>query len=301
MSGRLSTVLVASFILSALLSCASTPRSPYVREAAGSTHTGGRIRVVNLNMLHGWPRFEHLDERVEHIASELAKLEPDVVLLQEVPFRAGVGPQAIVRIADRLGSSLVYQRANGYGRLIGFEEGEAVLSRFPVISWEMHSLKPQPGLFERRIVLRVELETDMGRLEVYCTHLSDKPRRAWLRRGQAEDLVWYMREGHGESELPLVLGGDFNANPDSNVYQLLRQSGLQDAGLPAGAATCCIDDLRDPAEAPEQRIDYLFLHGLEVLQAGLLFDRPFLAQDGALWASDHLGLLIDCRARPPRN
>jgi len=42
--------------------------------------------------------------------------------------------------------------------------------------------------------------------------------------------------------------------------------------LPVGAATCCIDDLRDPAEAPEQRIDYLFLRGLKVLQAGLLFD-----------------------------
>ena len=66
--------------------------------------------------------------------------------------------------------------------MIGFEEGEAVLSRFPVISWELHRLKPRPSLFERRIVLRLELEA-------YSTYLSDKVRRAWLRRGQTEDPV----------------------------------------------------------------------------------------------------------------
>jgi endonuclease/exonuclease/phosphatase family metal-dependent hydrolase len=294
------TRLLSAVLLPALFSCTSIPRSPYVREAAGTTQTAGQIRVVNLNMLHGWPRFELLDERVEHIASELARLNPDVVLLQEVPFRAGVVPQAVVRIADRLGSSLVYQRANGFGRLIGFEEGEAVLSRFPVISWEVHCLRPQPSPFERRIVLRVELQTDRGRLEVYCTHLSDKPRRTRLRRGQAGDLIAFVQESRRYRELPVILGGDFNAGPGSGVYQLLRQSGFQDAGLSAGVATCCIDDLRDPAEAPEERIDYLFLRGLEVLEARLLFDRPFPVRDGALWASDHLGLLIDCRVRPPR-
>jgi endonuclease/exonuclease/phosphatase family metal-dependent hydrolase len=299
MTGRLSAVFLAAVVLPALFSCTFIPRSLYVRKAAGTAQTGGHIRVANLNMLHGWPRFELLDERVEHIASELARLNPDVVILQEVPFRTGVAPQAVVRIANRLGSSLVYQRANGYGRLIGFEEGEAVLSRFPVISWEVHRLRPQPSPFERRIVLRLELETDLGRLEVYNTHLSDKPRRAWLRRGQAEDLVRYIRESHREGELPAILGGDFNADPGSDVYQLLLRSGFQDAGLPAGAATCCIDDLRNPTDAPEQRIDCLFLRGLEVLEAGLLFDRPFLVQDGVLWACDHLGLFIDGRVQPP--
>ena len=50
-------------------------------------------------------------------------------------------------MAERLGKALhmnyVYARANGSRRLIGFEEGSAILSRFP--SWRPNALSCRPG------------------------------------------------------------------------------------------------------------------------------------------------------------
>lgn len=39
----------------------------------------GPLRVLSLNMLHGFPRFERLPERLVLIAHEIGRLDPDIV------------------------------------------------------------------------------------------------------------------------------------------------------------------------------------------------------------------------------
>ena len=48
----------------------------------------GPLRVVDLNMLHGFPDFKDLPLRIDLIAGEIRRLDADVVLLQEVPWTA---------------------------------------------------------------------------------------------------------------------------------------------------------------------------------------------------------------------
>jgi endonuclease/exonuclease/phosphatase family metal-dependent hydrolase len=78
-------------------------------------------------MLHGFPTFHRLGERLELIVDEARRLDADVVLLQEVPWTPAMGGVAEA-LAARLAMNHVYLRANGNRGAILFEEGEAILS-----------------------------------------------------------------------------------------------------------------------------------------------------------------------------
>jgi len=83
-------------------------------------------------MLHGFPGFELLDERLQTIADEINLIEPDIVLLQEVPWTLRRG-NAAKHLAEQTEMNYAYLRANGNRWAIGFEEGEAILSLFPLL------------------------------------------------------------------------------------------------------------------------------------------------------------------------
>jgi endonuclease/exonuclease/phosphatase family metal-dependent hydrolase len=265
------------------------------------------ITVATLNMLHGLPRFEYLEERKVLLLEELKRLAPDVVLLQEVPVLRNRSEQIGPWLAERLGYSLAYGRANGRVSWLGFEEGEAVLSRYPILEVQRHVLLPKPGLFENRIVLRAAIDTPLGVLEAYSTHFSHKVNRDPLRLKQGEDLMRFLRETYRYRELPAVVGGDINAFPDSEPVRMLLERGLKDAALladpPEDGATSWFRDITDPADGPQVRIDYLFLfaEGAErrftVARCTRFLDRPFRVPDstqtGWLWASDHVGVICE--------
>ena len=62
-------------------------------------------------MLHGFPKFKFLPERLEMIASEINRLDPDIVLLQEVPWTLKIGSAAEF-LAEKTGMNHAYLRAN---------------------------------------------------------------------------------------------------------------------------------------------------------------------------------------------
>ena len=79
----------------------------------------------------------------------------------------------------------VFFRANGNRRAILFEEGVAVLSRFPILDSVGIALPPKAGFFENRVALHARLQTPRTVLDVVCTHLAERPRgssRATSRR-----------------------------------------------------------------------------------------------------------------------
>jgi endonuclease/exonuclease/phosphatase family metal-dependent hydrolase len=264
------------------------------------------ITVATLNMLHGLPRFEHLEQRKDLILSELKRLTPDVILLQEVPVLRSRPEQIGAWLAEGLGYNLAYARANGRAFWIGFEEGEAVLSRFPIREVRRHLLLPKPGMFENRIVLRAVIDTPLGVLEVYNTHFSHRVNRDSLRLEQAVDLIRYLRSTYTFRELPAVIGGDINAFPDSPPTRLLLEEGLVDAALqvdpPADGPTSWFRDITNPSDGPRARIDYLFLYadGAEkpftVRRCFRFLNQPFSTPTGWLWASDHVGVICELAA-----
>lgn len=254
----------------------------------------GPLRVMSLNVLHGFPDFEELPERLDRIAEEIRRQDADVVLLQEVPWTSRLGNGAGY-LSDRSGLNYLYLRANGNRWTIMFEEGEAILSRYPLLDAAFVELKPRAGFFEHRVVLSAKVATPWGEVSFFVTHLTNGEQE--INRLQAAHLLEFV-EVSGEGVR--IIAGDFNAVESSiQIMGLTRLwvDTYHDANLIDDGFTCCIDDLaHGPDEALEKRIDYIFLatgegHYARVVDSKRVLHQPFRYGDGWLWASDHIGLL----------
>jgi len=282
-------LLLAGLLLTAWVLSASRPGS----------RAEGPLRVMSLNVLHGFPRFEHLSRRLDLIAAEIRRQDADIVCLQEVPWTLRLGSGASY-LADRTGLNYLYLRANGNRWAILFEEGEAILSRYPLRDPAVVELWPAPGPFEHRVAFHATAVTPWGDLRIFATHLTaGKP---GLNQGQAAALQSFVAAtGSG----PAVVAGDLNATDDSSQIQALdgiwvdtyRAANPGDPGL-----TCCIDNLAAESEPLEERIDFLFLAPggqARVVSSRRVLDQAVWVGDGWQWASDHVGLLTTIELGPP--
>ncbi len=252
------------------------------------------FRFVNLNMLHGFPGFRDLPTRVDLIGEELDRLSASVVCLQEVPWTRITGSTASI-LSDKLAISYVYLPANGNRKTILFSEGVAILSKYPISDVQYSELSPRAGFFEHRVALSVSIETFIGKIRIVCTHLTNG--ESDINLGQIQSLYDFSSKFHE----PLIIAGDFNAREDEPQIKYLQEKWTdvyrathpRDPGL-----TCCIDDLYDPDDILEVRIDYIFIspgkdikiktHDIEVI-----FDSPQRVNSGLIWASDHAGLYAE--------
>jgi len=247
----------------------------------------GRLNILSLNVLHDFPRFDSLSQRLDLVAQEIHRLDADIVLLQEVPWTGGIG-YGVECIANQVGMNYVYLRANGNHNAIRFEEGEAILSVYPLHSVTFTELKPQASYFQHRIVLHAVVSTPGGDLNLFDTHLSGG---SDVGPGQVAALSAFM-EGNAS---PAILTGDFNALDSSPQIISLRKTWVDsyrafhpnDLGY-----TGSVDDLHaGPDEPLEKRIDYIFVSpDLHLLDSGQFADHPFAVDNGWLWISDHIGL-----------
>jgi endonuclease/exonuclease/phosphatase family metal-dependent hydrolase len=202
----------------------------------------------------------------------------DVVLLQEVQPRPH-GSQAH-QLAHAMGlEHALYASA---GRTFGIPDGIAVISRWPMLYAMEQKLEPQrPDLLDRiakRLVLRVVIDTPLGRVEVYALHLS-LSRDARTRSALA--IAAFAR--HQRQLLPAdhaVFGGDFNAHPDEPCLQHLQEKcHVIDAAQPAGPTY--------PAPWPRRRLDYLLTSpGLRVIKV----------EKRKTMGSDHQGIVLQLEA-----
>ncbi len=260
--------------------------------ATAAARTEGSLRVLSLNLLHGFPRFEQLDARLELIAAEIRRLDPDLVCLQEVPWHWGSAARAL---AQSTGLNYLFLRANGNRWTILFEEGEAILSRYPLRDAAVTELQASAGPFEHRVALQATAVTPWGDLRVVSTHLTHGDPA--VNEAQVASLIAFVAAG--DASAPAIVAGDFNAQEDSPQIQALRAVGWIDtyrAAQPHDPGhTCCIDDLTDPNQILDKRIDYIFLlsggESVSVVDSRVILNLPASSGDGWLWASDHAGLL----------
>jgi endonuclease/exonuclease/phosphatase family metal-dependent hydrolase len=252
-------------------------------------------------MLHGRPDFENLSLRLDLMAGEILRLEADVVLLQEAPWTKSTG-NAAQYLAQKLGYNYLYYRANGNRRLISFEEGEAILSRYPLEEAHFSILHPKAGFFENRVLLGATVDTTLGDVKVFVTHLTDKdPQVNFEQVESLRDIVEPLVGGS------TIVAGDFNARENSpqlieltsNWVDTYRTIHPGDPGL-----TCCIDNLTSGSEdLLEKRIDYIFLvekneATAKIIDVRPVFHQPFSVEGGWQWASDHTGLMLEMQPIP---
>lgn len=253
-----------------------------------------KLRIASLNVLHGYPDYEAMPLRLELIAAEIKRLEVDIMLLQEVPWTRAFGNGADL-LATASGMNYVYYRANGNRHLIGFEEGEAIFSRFPLHDVRFAELQPRAGFFENRIVLQALTDTPQGPIRLFVTHLTNGEKA--VNQKQAAALEKIVGD---TAEVPTIVAGDLNATEDTPQYlsiaenwiDVYRSSNKNDPGF-----TCCQNDLfQKEAQELNHRIDYIFWmedpeKRLQLQDVKLAFDQPYQLGDSKLWLSDHLGLL----------
>lgn len=253
---------------------------------AGRTHyigyRGGipprKIRLLNLNVLHGYPDFEKQRDRFSDTVKELKRHDADIVVLQEawITSKHGNMPEWL---GAELGVNHAYARANGSHYHIGFEEGSAILSRFPIIEAERILLRPRRPWWEHRIALIAKVNVpDLGHVTVVGVHLSNSD--------AADDQAGYLIEILRDRS-PDIIAGDFNSLPNARAMKAFVAGGFVEA-LPNNASA-------------EPWIDHVFLSPAfhkrwEIKEASWIITTQ--AVPGVRDAiSDHDGIVVELRRR----
>lgn len=222
------------------------------------------LRVMTYNVHQGYDagNVPSLDDQVDTIARE----GPDVLVLQEV-VRGWLidGQQDVLGVlAARLGMSYVF------GPTIGDLYGNAVLSRYPLTDVRRIAFAKEPGA---RYQPRGAILVTVGGLLIIATHLDEHADASAVRLEQVRALL---REWGGRS--PAIIACDCNALPEATELALIDTAGFGDLAAQAGGAAFTY-----PADAPHERIDYLFGTGVQAAQAHVVDST----------ASDHRALVVN--------
>ena len=237
------------------------------------------LRVLTLNLYHGGPSSGligdggQLEARLTMVIAELRALRPDVVALQEASDGWGRGNVA-ARLAAALGLHHVHAPATSrlsplalLNRLLvfamNFNEGPAVLSRFPIASSTVHDLPRCERALHPRVMLEAEIATPWGPLRVYSTHTE----RDACQHERIAELVAARR-----GPLPSILMGDFNAHGCRGLDRRARQRGRVHRRLSDGQCRCAGAD--GVAAHRSRRAHGVPPRGLRLRAAGNRESRP---------------------------
>ena len=225
------------------------------------------------------------------VIRELQHLAPDIIAVQEASDsrRHGNVPD---RLARALGLHVIFAPATEHlfelwpvdqviVSLLGFKEGSAILSRFPIVASQVYALPRCQRWIERRILLRVKLATAWGPLQVYSTHAA---------RGdecQMERVGEIVRDALSAG--PSVLMGDLNIPDTSKVLTTLRhEAGFTDAfgvANPAAQGATVWQRIRAPDSTVSRRVDFiLLLNGPERRSKSDPAALSLIARDSCLMA-----------------
>ncbi|MEF8845984.1 MAG: endonuclease/exonuclease/phosphatase family protein [Bacteroidales bacterium] len=198
------------------------------------------LKIMTYNILHG--ATVKGDFNLDTIAAVIRRADPDLVALQEVDFRTGRVNQMdlALEMAKRTDLTPFFGKAMDYD---GGAYGEAILSKYPAESMEVHHLGAGEG-HEPRAALRVVIDLmNDERIEFIATHL-DHTDRIY----QAKAL------NHILSGLnnPAILAGDLNATPGSRPIDILLERWTMTADTPAEPTY--------PSGSPERKLDYIMFH-----------------------------------------
>jgi endonuclease/exonuclease/phosphatase family metal-dependent hydrolase len=223
-----------------------------------------------------------------------------------------------IRLAEGTSYFGCFFQARGYGG--GLVMGNGLVSRFPIREARGYAL-PGEESGETRSLVYALVQTPWGLLPVFVTHLNWKLHHGSVRLRQLRFIVDRIDElapleGAPDDQLPALLLGDFNAEPDSDEIRFLRGhhtiDGMSvhfaDSWIWGGDGTPGYTFDRKNGFAlrsnePPRRIDYIFARGPddafrgEPLSARLAFTEGTTDADstsvGQVWPSDHFGLVAE--------
>ncbi|MBE7519080.1 MAG: hypothetical protein HS107_07505 [Thermoflexaceae bacterium] len=295
-----------------------TPGSTLLAEPA---ETPTQLKVAFINLLSplsldannpvAADTFAH---RLDIIIEELRAFNPDIVGFNEASWTRATG-SAAEKLAKALKLEFQYARANPWFpgqtqeqsdetvKLIGFEEGELILSRYPILRYERKALNPRTSeTGEGRAALHAVVRVPglPQELDVYITHLTGADEK--VRAAQGADFTTFISATRGIG--PLLVMGDLSEIPGGSVAKALVATGLEDvaAAFPGTVpvVTCCRAGIIGEQPALTTRTDYIFASGLPIESVGMFGLTPRKRADNTLvYASDHNGIAAVLRLPAP--
>jgi endonuclease/exonuclease/phosphatase family metal-dependent hydrolase len=257
------------------------------------------MRVMSWNL---WWQFGPWEQRQAAIASTIRDVGADVIMIQE----------SWVDQAKELAAG------NGFHLATSDRPHmvNAVLSKWPIIRTHTIALPASPGRPAVRHLVVAVLDSPFGPLTACSTHLDQRFDASALRQAQLALICEEINTVRGDpaSQLPVIVGADLNAVPDSDEIRALTGrrppyvNGLvfTDAWEVAGDGTAGHTwTIRNPHLAtagwPNRRLDYILVSWPRPDGSPLTPVRCWLEGEPAtadgLWPSDHLAVVADLR--PP--
>jgi endonuclease/exonuclease/phosphatase family metal-dependent hydrolase len=244
-----------------------------------------RLRVATLNIHKG---LSHFNRRmvIHELRDGLKALEPDLVFLQEVQ---GLNQRHKLRFEScppagqhEFLAGEEWQHVYGCNAIYDHgHHGNAILSRFPFVSFENHDVSDHR--YERRGLLHCVVAVPGWRrnLHCVCVHLSLHERG---RTRQLEAISGRLKE-IASSDVPIIVAGDFNDWRHRATAILERQLGMTEVSVAhAGRAAKTY-----PSILPLLRLDRIYVRGFEVTASRVHSGRP--------WSmlSDHLAVSAELK------
>jgi endonuclease/exonuclease/phosphatase family metal-dependent hydrolase len=287
----ITTVVRFAALAGVALGCACGPAAP--PDAPGRGSGPGLLRVATWNVHDLFDAEDRIvapgaedtvlppdavEAKLSAVAAVLARIDADVVLLQEVETRA---------LAERLAERAGYAAA----RLVEGRDARgidvAALSRLPVLGYVSHlgDLGPDGRPLWPRDCVELHVAAGATRVVLVGSHLSsplsdDGTRRA-AQAARMREIADALAAGHPGA---LVLaGGDLNDEPGSPALSTLLADGAWLDPAPPGAVTWS-------SGSRSSRLDYLLVPRAS---AGLVLAAEVVSGADVSAASDHLPLALD--------
>lgn len=270
--------------------------------------------------------------RAEVLAAEVAEHRPLLIGLQEVSLFTAVGAGGSISIdflailQGALADAGLHYRAvavsqafegtlPAFDPTLGFVQAtlidrDVILVRTDVPPTQLTVLGQQVGLFDAALelpVLGAPLRIDRGwgyvdvrmrnrEFRFVNSHFEAFDPGEFIRVQQARELL----AGPLDTDLPVVLLGDFNSNAEANglAYRILvDEGGFEDAWSTANPGdpglTCCHDaDLSNAEVDLRSRIDLILVRdGVRVREMERVGIDPAMRTPDGSWPSDHAGVV----------
>lgn len=246
-----------------------------------------RFRIATFN-LHQYLR--RWNDRRDLIVQQLVELNADILCLNEVSIPVDSGRWLWHRARDA-GLRYAYLQQTKTGGL-GDVEGQGILTRFTVLETGFLDFESRG-----RIAQVARLEFGGQAVDVYLTHLHHIRTEDGLRQYQVQRLLAWVDSR--DAPYTRLICGDFNASPEMQSVQLMRQR-FQPTQLEPTFTTplrALVDP--DPQFTGEfvgtfvACMDYIwFAPPLKLMDTGRCFNKPSV-NDPNLWPSDHVGVWAD--------
>ncbi len=224
------------------------------------------VRVMSYNLHNAANTDGRLD--IEAIAQVIEASGADVVALQEVSrgWIIWSNLDMLEWLSQRLDMPYVY------GPTADAQWGNALLSRYPILSAETFPLSPE--VLPRRGFIRAEIDIGGGTLTVIATHFTHRGDHDTEREIMASEIL----DAWGGADYTLILG-DLNATPDKLAMEIFANAGYVDLIVGLGLP----NSLTFPSTEPNRQIDYIWItselaaSGIEVIQTRASDHLPIVA------------------------